>query len=144
MYITVFVVLLVNAFALKLYRSYAMAHKHGEKGHSHHDHHSHNGDHDHENHDVNCHTEGHTTPYEHTDKPAIHAAQEDVNVSVYIVKGMTCNHCKASVEKAIGSVEGVKAVEVDLSSGKAFVHGQHDANMVIEAVSGIGFSVVIS
>ncbi|MBO7660824.1 MAG: heavy-metal-associated domain-containing protein, partial [Bacteroidaceae bacterium] len=30
---------------------------------------------------------------------------------------MTCNHCKASVEKALSSVEGVEKVEVDLAKG---------------------------
>ena len=147
-FIAVFVALLVNAFALKLYRSHAMAHKHGEKGHSHHEHcehHSHHDHHDHENHDDNshdnCHDEDQPTPHEHTDEPALQTAQEDGDVRVYVVKGMTCNHCKASVEKAIGSVEGVEAVEVDLSSGKAYVHGQHDADAVIEAVKSIGFKI---
>ena len=144
-FIAVFLVLLINAFALKLYRSHAMAHKHGEKGHSHHDHQGHHEHHDHENHDDNCHgnchTEEHTTPHEPIDEPALHAAQEDGDVRVYVVKGMTCNHCKASVEKAIGSVKGVEAVEVDLSSGKAYVHGQHDSAEVLKVVNDIGFNI---
>ena len=37
----------------------------------------------------------------------------------YIVTGMTCNGCKSHVGQALGSVKGVKNVQVDLESGKA-------------------------
>jgi len=30
------------------------------------------------------------------------------------VSGMTCEHCKARVEKALSSVDGVKSAKVDL------------------------------
>ncbi|MHB1421381.1 MAG: copper ion binding protein [Bacillota bacterium] len=32
------------------------------------------------------------------------------------VEGMTCNHCKMSVEKAIKNLNGVLGAEVDLAS----------------------------
>ncbi|GEA14357.1 MAG: copper chaperone [Moorella sp. (in: firmicutes)] len=37
------------------------------------------------------------------------------------VEGMTCNHCKMSVEKALGGLEGVTAVAVDLAAKTARV-----------------------
>ncbi len=38
-----------------------------------------------------------------------------------IVEGMMCNHCKASVEKALSNVEGVSNVNVDLAGKLATV-----------------------
>ena len=35
----------------------------------------------------------------------------------YIVTGMTCQHCVASVTEEVAEVPGVTAVEVDLASG---------------------------
>lgn len=37
------------------------------------------------------------------------------------VRGMTCGHCKISVEGALKGLEGVFAAEVDLNSGKVKV-----------------------
>lgn len=37
------------------------------------------------------------------------------------VRGMTCGHCKISVEGALKGLEGVSAAEVDLNSGKVEV-----------------------
>jgi len=37
------------------------------------------------------------------------------------VEGMTCGHCKAAVEKAVASVDGVSKVEVDLGRKEAVV-----------------------
>lgn len=37
------------------------------------------------------------------------------------VEGMMCNHCKASVEKALSGVPGVTAVTVDLMGNSATV-----------------------
>ncbi|KYH33651.1 copper chaperone CopZ [Neomoorella mulderi] len=37
------------------------------------------------------------------------------------VEGMTCNHCKMSVEKALRGLEGITAVAVDLAAKTAHV-----------------------
>ena len=37
------------------------------------------------------------------------------------VRGMTCGHCKMSVEGALKGLDGVSAVDVDLNSGKVEV-----------------------
>ncbi|RTL62942.1 MAG: heavy-metal-associated domain-containing protein [Pseudonocardiaceae bacterium] len=34
-----------------------------------------------------------------------------------VVSGMTCGHCTASVKEEVGEVDGVRDVEVDLSTG---------------------------
>ncbi|QNE29829.1 heavy-metal-associated domain-containing protein [Streptomyces sp. INR7] len=41
--------------------------------------------------------------------------------TVYAVAGMTCGHCKATLTTAIGAVDGVSSVEVDLASGTVAV-----------------------
>ncbi|ADG83082.1 copper ion binding protein [Thermincola ferriacetica] len=42
------------------------------------------------------------------------------------VEGMTCGHCKASVEKALSAIEGVNSVDVDLNGKKVTVSFQAD------------------
>jgi copper chaperone len=37
------------------------------------------------------------------------------------VQGMTCGHCKMSVEGALNKMDGVSAAEVNLDSGKVEV-----------------------
>ncbi|MDE5549941.1 MAG: cation transporter, partial [Bacteroidaceae bacterium] len=60
----------------------------------------------------------------------------------YVVKGMTCNHCRANTEKVIRTVEGVVSVSVDLSSGIATVTGSDLNDVAIrEAVESIGFTL---
>lgn len=66
---------------------------------------------------------------------------DDCETLLFDVKGMNCNHCKASVEKAIMSVDGVETVEVDLHSGSAVVVGDDlSPDDIIHAVESIGFS----
>lgn len=57
----------------------------------------------------------------------------------YNVKGMNCPHCQATVTKSIAAVEGVNQVDVNLSTGKAVVEGEHDPEAVITAVRNAGF-----
>ncbi len=57
------------------------------------------------------------------------------------VVGMTCNHCKANVERAIRSVEGVENVEIDLASGRTVVQGHASRKDIAAAVGKIGFSI---
>ena len=61
------------------------------------------------------------------------------NQVVYKVSGMSCNHCKMSVEKAIAGIEGVESVTVDLPGGMAYVDGSHDGQKLIDAVKALGF-----
>lgn len=60
----------------------------------------------------------------------------------YAIKGMNCSHCQATVTKSIASVEGVKQVDVNLSTGIATVDGEHATEDVIAAVKKAGFEIV--
>ncbi|NYI03927.1 heavy-metal-associated domain-containing protein [Allostreptomyces psammosilenae] len=40
---------------------------------------------------------------------------------VYLVSGMTCGHCVASVTEEVGALDGVRSVDVELSSGRVTV-----------------------
>lgn len=59
----------------------------------------------------------------------------------YTVTGMNCPHCQAAVTKAIKSVAGVESADVNLSSGKAIVEGQHNPEDIIAAIRNAGFDV---
>lgn len=62
--------------------------------------------------------------------------------SHYVVRGMTCEHCVASVREEVGELAGVSAVEVDLESGRLAVSGEgfSDAD-VAAAVAEAGYEV---
>jgi len=62
---------------------------------------------------------------------------------VYQVKGMSCNHCKMTVTKAISSIPGVTGVEVDLGTGQVTVtfSGEPDDQKVRDAVEEAGYEV---
>lgn len=54
------------------------------------------------------------------------------------VHGMTCNHCKMAVEKAVNSLEGVEKTDVNLETGKVHItfnetqSSLHDIKKAIE------------
>lgn len=58
------------------------------------------------------------------------------------IKGMSCNHCKSSVEKGIASLPGVTTVKVDLAKGIAYVEGDPDNQAVIDKINELGFGFV--
>ncbi|MCD7787872.1 MAG: heavy-metal-associated domain-containing protein [Firmicutes bacterium] len=61
------------------------------------------------------------------------------------VSGMTCEHCKARVEKALSEVEGVSGATVDLRKKTATVELSADVSddTLIKAVAGAGYSAVM-
>ncbi|HOX39763.1 MAG TPA: SO_0444 family Cu/Zn efflux transporter [Candidatus Brocadiia bacterium] len=69
--------------------------------------------------------------------PAISGGEE----TVLKVSGMTCSHCADSVRKALMSGSGVQSVEVDLTSGRADVHGMRlDRKALIHSLEELGFA----
>ncbi|WP_169076948.1 heavy-metal-associated domain-containing protein [Microcella alkalica] len=46
-------------------------------------------------------------------------ASSDAAATEYLVTGMTCGHCVASVKEEVGAVAGVRAVDVALVKGGA-------------------------
>jgi len=53
-------------------------------------------------------------------------------VTVLVVEGMTCNHCKAAVTKAVEEVSGVESVDVNLENKEVKIN--HSEATSIEAV----------
>ena len=60
------------------------------------------------------------------------------------VEGMSCASCVAKIEGAIGKVDGVEKVGVNLATEKAkvtFSDGQVDLNQVVDAVADVGYRI---
>ena len=67
----------------------------------------------------------------------INPAMKNINI---IVKGMTCNHCEATVENNISSLDGVDQARADLVSGKVLVSGENvDLDLIKEKVESLGY-----
>jgi len=58
---------------------------------------------------------------------------------VYRVEGMHCNHCKASVEKAVSHLKGVDSASVNLEQKTLTVQGTATDKSIADAVNGCGF-----
>jgi len=59
------------------------------------------------------------------------------------VEGMSCNHCKLSVEKALKGVPGVEGAEVNLAQGTAQVYGTPQPEPLLEAVRAEGYEAEV-
>lgn len=62
----------------------------------------------------------------------------------FSISGMNCNHCRATVEKAIAALPGVSAVTVDLASERASVEGSAAPEAIIAAVHAAGFDAALA
>ncbi|MBL9075765.1 heavy metal-associated domain-containing protein [Tabrizicola sp.] len=60
------------------------------------------------------------------------------------VPDMNCNHCKATVEAALGAVPEAGAVTVDLTSRKVEVTGPAPAAALIQALDKAGYPATIA
>ena len=58
------------------------------------------------------------------------------------VEGMRCNHCKANVEKAVSSIQGVESVEVSLEDKIVLVKGNFTPDDVKKAIEELGFRLM--
>ena len=60
------------------------------------------------------------------------------------IKGMSCQHCVMTVTRALGAVNGVKDVKVDLKSGVATYTEEKavDPMVVAAAIKTAGYEVV--
>jgi len=61
------------------------------------------------------------------------------NTTSLSISGMSCNHCAASVEKALHAVPGVETVMVTLEQGIAVITGSMDKDSLIAAVNDAGY-----
>ena len=77
----------------------------------------------------------------HNASPKQHPTSMEQHIQLQI-KGMNCHHCQATAKKALASVEGVTAVQVDLASGTAFIQGNASVDQLKKAVEAVGFTAV--
>ncbi|MBN2212722.1 MAG: permease [Bacteroidales bacterium] len=58
-----------------------------------------------------------------------------------IVKGMTCRHCKMSVENSINAIKGIHDSTADFETGEVTVHGEYiDMKKIRDAVENAGYA----
>ena len=59
---------------------------------------------------------------------------------IIVVKGMTCNHCKATVESNVVALEGIEHAEANLLTEKVTISGENiDLDKVREKVESLGY-----
>jgi len=70
--------------------------------------------------------------------------EENTMPSTIKVKGMSCQHCVMSVTKALGQLEGIKNVQVDLAKGEVRFDNLKEtpSNRIEKAISDAGYEVV--
>ncbi|MFJ4977875.1 heavy-metal-associated domain-containing protein [Streptomyces coeruleorubidus] len=63
--------------------------------------------------------------------------------TTYAVSGMSCGHCKATLTKALGELDDVSGVEVDLGAGQVTVTsaGEPDDALIAETVDEAGYEL---
>ena len=57
------------------------------------------------------------------------------------VPEVSCGHCRAAIEGAVGEVSGVTSVEVDLDAKRVSVDGAFSRDEVIAAIEDAGYEV---
>jgi copper chaperone len=72
--------------------------------------------------------------------------EEKIMATVMKVNGMSCQHCVMSVTKALGQLEGIKNVQVDLAKGEVrFDNTKNTASDRIQkAIMDAGYEVIQS
>lgn len=67
----------------------------------------------------------------------------DMTPRVYVVEGMTCDHCVAAVTTEVAKVPGVIDVIVNLEEGTLTVTGDASELALAEAVDEAGYALVM-
>lgn len=70
--------------------------------------------------------------------------EADTMKKVITINGMSCNHCKAAVEKALSSIDGVSSASVNLAKKSAVVALGHEVpdQILLDAVKNAGYEPV--
>ena len=65
------------------------------------------------------------------------------NTKIVEIDGMQCNHCKMTVEKVLGALDGVIKAEVNLERKNAIIESEKeiDNNKIIDVITEAGFEV---
>ncbi|MEU2552338.1 heavy-metal-associated domain-containing protein [Streptomyces sp. NPDC014684] len=63
--------------------------------------------------------------------------------TLYNVAGMTCGHCKSTLTKEIGALDGVLMVDVDVEAGRVSVTtaGEPDDALLAKVVDEAGYEL---
>jgi uncharacterized membrane protein YraQ (UPF0718 family)/copper chaperone CopZ len=70
----------------------------------------------------------------------INQIETDMNNIEVTVKGMTCNHCKATVENNVTAMEGIESAEANLSTEKVRIQGENvDLEKVKKKIESLGY-----
>lgn len=96
------------------------------------------------NHECACGTDSHAPA---TSSTHLAPVGTDVIREHYLVEGMTCSHCVASVTEEVSAIDGVQSVSVDLKAGgssRLMVASSHPvpAEQVRDAVVEAGYTMV--
>lgn len=69
--------------------------------------------------------------------------KKKMNTKTIFIEGMSCNHCKMSVEKALNSLEGITKAEVNLENKNAIIETSKeiDNNEIVRVIEEAGFKV---
>lgn len=66
--------------------------------------------------------------------------RENRGKEVFTVEGMTCNHCKANVEKNLATIAGIQTVDVDLNTGTVAIEGSSiSVERIRDTVNDLGY-----
>lgn len=58
------------------------------------------------------------------------------------VEGMSCSHCKLALEQALGQLEGVRRVEIDLAKNQANIEAEEGLeDIIVETITQAGYRV---
>ncbi|GAB7093635.1 heavy-metal-associated domain-containing protein [Halolamina litorea] len=57
------------------------------------------------------------------------------------VDGMSCGGCEASVEEAVGELDGVESVEADNEANTVDIEGDVDTDAAVDAIEDAGYTV---
>ena len=66
-----------------------------------------------------------------------------MSTSTFTVVGMSCDHCVRSVTEAVGKIDGVRSVDVELESGLVTVESETeiDTDTFVDTVDAAGYEV---
>ncbi len=60
------------------------------------------------------------------------------------INGMSCNHCKMSVEKALSQIKDVRSFTVDLEKGEVQITGNPNPKIIIDAINKLGYQAALA
>ena len=65
-------------------------------------------------------------------------------VTTLKVKGMSCQHCVMSIRKALGQLEGIQNIDVDLQKGEVRFENKRpvESDRITEAIEAAGFEIL--